>query len=123
MVAPTKPCTARSSWGGLAGRLGYATRPEGMPDWLRCSHARGHVEAGVPHRAEWAGHAWEWEPMVGGARTGAGRPVLDADAKRTERVVVRVRLDELRALERAAGAEGVGPWLRRLGMSKAKRGR
>lgn len=121
MPAEPKPCTARTSWGGLAGRLGYATRPEGMPDWLRCVHPRGHVEAGVPHRAEWAGHVWEWEPMVGGVREGAGRPALDAEAKRTERVVVRVRLDELRALEGAAGALGVGPWLRGLGMRAARR--
>jgi len=115
------PCTARTGWGALGQRLGYASRPDDMPVTLRCVHERGHAQQGVPmHRAVWREHAHEWEPIMGGVREGAGRPPLEPDAARTERVVVRLRLDELRAMERAAGGEGVGPWLRGLGMRAAK---
>ncbi len=80
----------------------------------RCCLARGHDGA----HEDGAGFAWS--VTIGGRRLGAGRPRLAAEDARTERVVVRVRAEELRALESAAGGP-VGPWLRGVGLRAAKR--
>jgi len=115
MVA--KPCTARVTWGALAVALRLSARPDDMPSWHHCTLDRGHDGK---HRAEWQGHVYEWEPMRGGAREGAGRRHKEPEERRTERVVVLARPDELRALE--AAAEGpLGPWLLAAGLRAARR--
>ena len=50
----------------------------------------------------------------GGRRPGAGRKPLAREVRRGRRVLVRLTEDELAALERSAGNEGLSTFIRRV---------
>lgn len=112
----TLPCTARVAWGAF----GEDARPPAGPRWHRCTRDRGH---GGKHRATWQGHVYEWAPMQGGARKGAGRPRKAPSERASVRIVALATPGEATEIDVARGETGAGEWVLQAGLRAARKRR